>query len=365
MQILELVNFLEKWAPASLQENYDNSGLIVGDAKVEISNVLVSLDCTEEVIEEAITRNCNVVVAHHPIIFKGLKSITGKNYIERTILKAIKNDIAIFAFHTNLDNIYSGVNQKIAQKIGLINTQILCPKEQMIEKLTVFVPLANTGKLLDSLYAAGAGEIGNYANCSFRSEGMGTFKANEKATPTIGSRGIYEEVAEHRIEVIYPFYKRADILKAMRAGHVYEEISYFIEKLENAHQEIGSGMVGELETPMLTMDFLKHMKEAMDAEVVKYTNPHKETIKRVALCGGSGSFLLSNAIRAGADIFITADFKYHEFFDANGKIIIADIGHYESEQFTKDLIRDEISKKFTTFATYLSAVVSNPVNYLK
>jgi dinuclear metal center YbgI/SA1388 family protein len=364
MRIADLINFLENWAPLSYQESYDNSGLITGNVNDEITGVLVSLDCIENVVEEAIEKKCNVIVAHHPIVFRGLKKITGKNYVERTIIKAIKNDIAIYAIHTNLDNIKGGVNYKIAEKLGLKNIRILAEKNDQLMKLTVFVPTPQTGQLLDALYAAGAGEIGNYSNCSFRTEGKGTFKANQQASPAIGKRGLYEEVNENRIEVIFPAYLKNKVLNGMREGHIYEEIAYYLSVLENPLQTVGSGIIGEVEEEIEPMQFLQNAKENLNVTVIKYTDLIKPGIKKVAVCGGAGGFLLPMAISQKADIFITADYKYHEYFDADGKIIIADVGHYESEQFTKELIRDEILKKFTTFATYLSEVKTNPINYL-
>lgn len=363
MQIKKLLTYLEEIAPLSYQESYDNSGLIVGDKNQEITNVLVSLDSTEDVIDEAKEKNCNLVIAHHPIIFKGLKKLTGKNYIERTIIKAIKNDIAIYACHTNLDNITGGVSFKMAEKLRLKNVKILAPKKELLMKLTVFVPKENTGQLLDALYAAGAGEIGNYSNCSFRTVGKGTFKPNEIANPEIGKRGKYTELDESRIEVIFPKQLQSSVLKAMKDGHVYEEVSYFLQELANEHQLVGSGAIGELEKAMPTLEFMAYLKDSMSLSLIKHTDITKKEIQTVALCGGAGGFLLNNAIASQADIFITSDYKYHEYFDADKKIVIADIGHYESEQFTKELIRDEILKKFTNFATYLSEVKTNPINY--
>ncbi len=361
--IRELVAFLENLAPAAYQENYDNSGLLTGSPSDPVKGVLVSLDCTEDVIEEAMTRGCNVVVAHHPVIFKGLKSLTGKNYVERTIIKAIRNDIAIYGIHTNLDNIAGGVNFRIAEKLHLQNIRILAPKKQLLMKLTVFVPVEDTGTLLDALYAAGAGEIGNYSQCSFRVSGKGTFKPNEKAQPHIGYRGQAEEVDENRVEVIFPAHLEKQVLAGMRKGHKYEEIAYYLTFLENENQEVGSGAIGELENPMPPADFLAHLKENMKLKVIRHTGFPLKNITRVAVCGGSGSFLLGKALALGADVFVSADYKYHEFFDAENKIAIADIGHYESEQYTKELLVEKISKKFSTFATCLSETETNPVRY--
>lgn len=363
MKLKHLLFYLESIAPLSLQESYDNAGLLVGNPETEITGVLITLDSTEEVIDEAIEKGCNVIVAHHPIIFKGLKKINGKNYIERTIIKAIKNDIAIYASHTNLDNVMGGVNYKIAEKLGLTNVEMLLPKEATLMKLVVFVPIEHSGKLLDELYTAGAGQIGNYSECSFRVEGKGTFKPNEMANPAIGQRSMLEEVTENRVEVIFPIYKKNAILAAMRRGHIYEEIAYYLTPLANENQEIGSGVVGYLEEPMETDSFMVFLKEKMQVSVIRHTALVKSKIQKIALCGGSGSFLLPQALAHKADIFITADFKYHEFFDADKRLIIADIGHFESEQFTKELLHELICKKFINFASYLAETKTNPIHY--
>lgn len=363
MKIKDVTKFLESIAPLSYQESYDNSGLIIGDLENEISGVLVSLDVTEAVIDEAIRKKTNLVVAHHPLIFKGLKKINGSNYVEKTVIKAIKNDIAIYAIHTNLDNVANGVNFKIAEKLGLKNIKILAPKSQTLMKLTVFVPQESTGELLDALYNAGAGEIGNYSHCSFRMEGKGTFKPNHLANPFIGKVGYLEEVEESRIEVIFPSYLKNQVLKGMQSGHPYEEISYYLHLLENQNLAVGSGAIGDLPREMDIADFLPYLKEKMGLKVIKYTESQRNKLKKIAICGGVGSFLLNEVKRAGADVFITSDYKYHEFFDAENQIIIADIGHFESEQFTKDLLVENISKKFINFATYLSEIDTNPIKY--
>ena len=262
MKIKQVTSFLESIVPLVYQESYDNCGLIIGDSNSEVKGALITLDCTEAIIDEAIETGCNLVIAHHPIIFSGLKKLNGSNYIERTVIKAIKNDIAIYAIHTNLDNVHNGVSAKIAEKLGLENCKILAPKQELNTDL------------------------------------------------------------------------------------------------------VGSGIIGELNEAVDAVGFLKNLKLTMQTDCVRHTPLVSKTIKTVAVCGGSGSFLLKNAIAAKADIFITADFKYHEFFDAENKIVIADIGHYESEQFTKDLIYDLLVKNFTKFAVRLSKVNTNPIKYL-
>lgn len=363
MKIKEIIQELERWAPPAYQESYDNARLITGSQKEELKSILISLDCTEEVVDEAIKKNCNLVIAHHPIVFSGLKSLTGKNYVERTIIKAIKNDIAIYAIHTNLDNVYNGVNKKIADIIGLTNQKVLAPKSGTLSKLVTFVPAEKSKTVLNKLHEVGAGQIGNYSHCSFSSEGTGTFKPNEIANPTIGESGKTERVNEERIELIFPSALEAKIVTALKSAHPYEEVAYYIAKLSNSNQEVGAGMVGDLQQEIAILDFMTLIKEKFNLSVIRHTTFHKEKIKKIAVCGGAGSFLLSKAKATNADVFITSDYKYHEFFDAEGNIIIMDIGHYESEVFTKELIYDRLKEKFANIALNLSQVVTNPINY--
>jgi len=363
-KIKDIIQYLESIAPPQYQEGYDNSGLMCGSLNNTVKGVIITLDSTEEVVDEAINMNCNLVIAHHPIIFKGVKSLTGKNYVERTIIKAIKNDIAIYAFHTNLDNVIDGVNSKICEKLGLTNNSILVTKNNILNKLVCFVPKENTFEVLNELHKIGAGNIGNYSNCSFRVEGTGTFMPKEGANPIVGKANLQEEVEENRIEVILPAHLSSEMINALKKAHPYEEVAYFLQPTINRNQEVGSGMIGELKKPMPAIDFLEFLKESMNLELIRHTKLTKDKIKKIAICGGSGSFLLKAAISKKADVFISADFKYHEFFDADDKIIIADIGHYESEVFTKDLIYELLSKKFSNFALNLSGIKTNPVNYL-
>lgn len=364
MQIKDITNFLESWAPLSLQESYDNSGLLIGENNDSINQALITLDITEDVIDEAIATNSDLIIAHHPFIFKGIKRIGDSHWIDRCIRKAIKHDIGIYAIHTNLDNVQTGVNHKIAEKLGLQKTKILKPKSDTLSKVTVFVPTPSKQVVLDAMFEAGAGNVGNYDHCSFQLEGLGTFRGNESSNPTIGKAGEDEQVNETRIEVIVPDYQLGSVLNAMITAHPYEEVAHYINPLANMNQEIGSGMIGELSNPMEIAGFFKHLKKQMNLQVVRHTALVKEEVKTVALCGGSGSFLLAQAICKKADIFITGDFKYHDFFEANGDIIIADIGHYESEVFTKELILDALTKNFTKFAFRLSKVDTNPIKYL-
>jgi dinuclear metal center YbgI/SA1388 family protein len=364
MRIKDIITAIENFAPPVYQESYDNSGLLVGDASTEARAVLVSLDCTEAVVEEAIRLKANLIVSHHPIIFSGLKSITPGNYIGRTVIKAIQHNIALYAAHTNLDHVRAGVNARIGERLGLQNLQILAPKKQILRKLITYAPLANAEAVRQALFAAGAGHIGKYDSCSFSSEGQGTYRAGPGARPAIGKIGEYHHEAESRIEVVYPAPAEKGVLAALKQAHPYEEVAYDIYVLENEYKEVGAGAVGELPEAMEEKAFLSFLKKALLAEGIRYTPLTGKKIKKVALCGGAGSFLLKDAIASGSDAFVTADYKYHQFFDAEGRILLADVGHFESEQFTKELLFEVIREKFPTFAVHLSETNTNPVNYL-
>jgi dinuclear metal center YbgI/SA1388 family protein len=363
MLLKEIITALEEFAPPALQESYDNSGLLVGNPGQTISGVLFCLDSTEAIVDEAISKGCNLIVAHHPIIFSGLKKITGKNYIERTVIKAIRHEIAIYAIHTNLDNVKHGVNRKIAEKLDLRNLQILAPRRDELLKLEVFVPREHTEAVRQSVFQAGGGFIGNYDECSFSMEGIGTFRAREGANPAIGKHGIRHSEPESNLSFLVPKWLKTRVYEAMVQAHPYEEVAYQWIKVDNALQDVGSGMVGELNVEMETGAFFHMLKDKMSVKMIRHTSVVKKSVKRIAVCGGSGSFLLADAIAAKADVLVTADFKYHQFFDADGKIVIADIGHFESEQFTIELLGDWFKQKFPTFASHLTAIDTNPVFY--
>jgi len=363
--IRDVTDFLETLAPLAYQESYDNAGLIVGDPAAEVTGVLTSLDCTEAVIDEAVKKGCNLVVAHHPVVFRGLKKLNGKTYVERAVIRAIKAGVALYAIHTNLDHVRGGVNFKIAEKLGLEAVRILAPKRETLLKLVAFVPVEHTQRVLGALYAAGAGGVGEYKNCSFRVEGTGTFRPGEGTNPAIGQIGRDEEVTEHRIEVLLPTPLEGLVLAALRESHPYEEVAFYLQKLENSNQDVGSGAIGTLPEALDETAFLRFLKEKMHLHVIRHTLLRGKPVRTVAVCGGAGSFLLPDALRQGADAFVTADFKYHEFFDAESRLVVCDIGHYESEVFTKELLRDVLAKKFITFAVEISETPTNPVNYYR
>jgi dinuclear metal center YbgI/SA1388 family protein len=363
MQISEVINYLETFAPLTFQENYDNAGLIVGNPSDECTGIITALDITEEVIKEALKKKCNLIVAHHPIIFKGLKKLNGQNYVERCVIAAIKKDIAIYAIHTNLDNIIEGVNKKIAEKLNLQNIAILSPKENTLKKLVTFAPNKNAEAIKNALFNSGAGTIGNYSECSFITEGRGTFKAGNDAKPFVGKIGERHIENEIKIEVIFPAYLEPNIVQNLKQTHPYEEVAYDIYSLDNYQSNAGSGLVGDLAESLSEEEFFFHLKSEFGLKVIRHTSFLSKKINKVALCGGAGSFLIGAAKAAGAGVYITSDIKYHEFFDADNTIVIADIGHYESEQFTIDLLADLLRQKFPNFAVQKTEIKTNPVNY--
>ncbi|HEY5406760.1 MAG TPA: Nif3-like dinuclear metal center hexameric protein [Ginsengibacter sp.] len=363
MKINEVISCLEDFAPLSLQEDYDNAGLLIGDANRECNGILTTLDITEEIVAEAIRRKCNLIVAHHPIIFRGLKKLNGKNYVERSVIAAIKSDVAVYAIHTNLDNVTNGVNYKIAQKLNLQNIQVLSPKEGTLKKLVTFCPLANAEEVRNALFKAGAGTISNYSECSYNVEGYGSFKAGEGSQPYMGEIGKRHTENETRIEVIFPSYLQQQVLASLRLSHPYEEIAFDIYPLTNTRNDIGSGLIGEIQEPVPEDDLLLQLKKAFGLSVIRHTALLRKKIAKVAVCGGAGSFLISAAKAAGAGIYVTSDIKYHEFFDADNTILLADIGHYESEQFTIDLLAEILQQKFPNFAVLKTETNTNPVNY--
>jgi dinuclear metal center YbgI/SA1388 family protein len=363
MTINDITRVLEQKAPPALQESYDNAGLITGNPAWECTGALCTLDATEEVIMEAKEKGCNLVVAHHPIVFSGLKKITGRHYVERAVIAAIKHDIAIYAAHTNLDNVMDGVNQRIAEKLQLKNCRILAPKAGQLMKLYTFVPLAQAEEVRSALFAAGAGHIGEYSEVSFNGTGTGTFTGSENTHPFVGEPGKRHEEQETRIEVIVPSWLQRQVVEALLNAHPYEEVAYDLIALRNDNQRIGSGLIGELPAETTEAAFFEMLKAQFGLKIIRHTPFLGKKLKKIAICGGSGAFLTQKAITAGADAYVTADVKYHEFFEADGRLVLADIGHWESEQFTTDLLMELLQSKFLNFAVLKSGVTTNPVRY--
>ena len=364
MIIQDIIKEIEAFAPLNYAEDFDNVGLLVGDKNAEVTGALITLDTLEATVDEAIAKKCNLIVSFHPIIFSGLKKITGRNYVERVVLKAIKNDIAIYAIHTALDNQHKGVNDMICEKIGLVNRQILIPKKNSIKKLLTFVPKKDAEKVRKAIFDVGGGSIGNYDNCSFNVNGQGSFKGNEASNPVIGEQGNIHFEEETQIGITFPAHVEGKVLNALFSSHPYEEVAYEITSLENTNQHLGMGMIGELEEPQDEKTFLKHIKSTFKTGCVRHSALLEKPIKKVAVLGGSGAFAIENAKKAGADMYITADLKYHDFYKAEQNIVLADIGHYESEQFTKNLLYSFLTKKFSNFALILAETNSNPIKYI-
>ena len=364
MKIKEIVSALERFAPLPLQDGFDNAGLQIGLTEAEATGALLCLDVTEAVLDEAIASGCNLIISHHPLIFKGYKSITGKDYVERCILKAIKNYIVIYSAHTNLDNVPGGVNFKIAEKIGLKNVRILDPKESSLIKLVTFVPSAQAEEVRNALFTAGCGCIGNYDSCSYNTEGEGTFRAQEGSHPFCGTVGELHHETEVRIETILPEYKKGEVIRALLSKHPYEEPAYDLYPLHNSWAQVGSGIVGELEEPESELEFLKRIKRIFEVGCLKHNKLTGRLIQKVSLCGGAGAFLIPQAVRSGADVFITGEIKYHDYFGRETDILLAEIGHYESEQYTKEIFYSIIRDLFPNFALQFSKVNTNPIKYL-
>lgn len=363
MKISEIISYLESVAPPVLQEGYDNAGLLTGSSAWDCTGIITTLDATEEVVLEAIEKKCNLIVAHHPIIFGGLKKITGRNYVEKTVITAIRNDVAIYAIHTNLDNVLHGVSGVMADKLGLKNRAVLQPKSDTLKKLFTFVPIEHAEKVRSAIFSAGAGHISNYSECSFNIAGQGTFKPGDGTDPFVGKPGIRHTEDEIKMEMIFPAWLEKSIITAMNTTHPYEEVAYDIVSLDNNNPQAGSGLIAELAESMPETAFLGLLKERFNLSVIRHTPLTGKQVKKVALCGGAGAFLIGTAVVAGADFYISADIKYHEFFDANNRLVIADIGHYESEQFTIAYLHDILSRKFPNFAVLKTGVKTNPVLY--
>ena len=364
MKIKEIVSALERFAPLPLQDGFDNAGLQIGLTEAEATGALLCLDVTEAVLDEAIGLGYNLVIAHHPLLFKGCKSITGRDYVERCILKAIKNDIVIYAAHTNMDNAWGGVNFKIAEKLGLKNVRVLEPKEEALVKLVTYVPVAQAEEVRNALFAAGCGCIGRYDSCSYNVEGSGTFRAQEGTHPYCGAVGELHTEAEVRIETIVTAYRKAGAGRALLKVHPYEEPAFDLYPLQNTWQQAGAGVIGELEKPETELEFLKRVKKTFEVECLRHNKLMGREIQTVALCGGAGAFLLPLAIRQRADVFLTGEIKYHEFFGHEGEILLAETGHYESEQYTKEIFYTIIRDLFPSLDVQQTRVNTNPIKYM-
>ena len=364
MKLIDICSYLDTIVPILYQESYDNSGLQVGDTENEISSALISLDVTEDVIDEAIAMGCSLIISHHPLIFNPLKKLTGKTYVEKVLIKAVKHEIAIYSSHTNLDILNEGVSRKMAEKLNLQNIKVLSALKNRLFKLVTYIPEDHFEKVREAIFEAGAGVIGNYDKCSFSLAGTGSFRAGENTNPFVGEKGKIHFEKEIRFETIFLSHLKENVIKALLDSHPYEEAAYDIYALENEYNEAGLGCVGELPEPFEEKEFLKYLSDIFEAGGIRYSNLTGKKINRVALCGGAGISLFSDAVKAGADAFVTSDIKYHNFFSTENRILLVDTGHYESEKFTTEILYDLIIKKFPTFAVRFSETNTNPINYL-
>ncbi len=364
MKVSEVSSIINDFAPYALQESYDNVGLQIGNPDSIVKGALLTIDITDDVLDEAISLGCNLIIAHHPLIFKGVKKITGNGLVERCIYKAIKYDIAIIIAHTNIDSVNNGVSRMMSERFSLQNCSVLAPRKDALLKLVTYVPNSAFDKVSSAVFEAGAGHIGNYSSCGFSVQGEGSFKASELSNPYVGEKNKLHVENELRFETVFPFYKKSEVISALKGTHPYEEVAYDIFQLQNVWEDVGYGLVGDLPIEIGVDEFLNKVKDEFKLKTLRFTDSNCKVIRRVAVSGGSGSDLLSNAKSAKADLFISADFKYHQFFDADNQIIIVDIGHYESEQYTKELFFDILTKKISTFALHKSSINTNPIKYL-
>jgi dinuclear metal center YbgI/SA1388 family protein len=363
MIIKDIINTLEELAPLAYAEDFDNVGLLVGDKNTPVTGILVVLDTLENIIEEALEKKCNLIVSFHPIVFSGIKKFNGQDYVNRTVLKAIQNHVAIYAIHTALDQVYGGVNDRICEQLQLSNRKILIPKQNQIKKLSTYAPKEAAENLRKHLFNVGAGAIGNYSNCSFNNEGQGTYMGNDLSNPFKGLKNNLHKETEIQINVVFEKHLEHAVLAVLFNQHPYEEVAYEITTTDNKNQNVGMGMIGELANPLTEHDFLTHVKKHMKTPCIRHSEFLGKSIKKIAVLGGSGSFAINHAKQQGADAFITADLKYHEFFKAEQAILLCDIGHYESEQHTKNLLVEFLTKKFRNLAVILSGINTNPINY--
>ena len=363
MIVKDVIDFLDSYAPLKYAEDFDNVGLLIGDSNKKVKGIIICLDSTPDVIKEAIDSNYNLVISFHPIIFSGIKQLSPGNYVNDSILLAAKNDISIFAIHTALDNSNIGVNMKLCKELGILNGKILIPKQNTIKKLTTYIPKDSADKLKNNLFNSGAGSIGKYENCSFTFEGIGTFKGNKNSNPTVGKKLINTNQIETCINITYLSHLEHKVITTLKEIHPYEEIAYEIKTLENINENIGMGMYGEIKEALDEKKFLSILKRKLGVKFLKHSKLLNKPIKKVAVLGGSGSFGIENAISVKADAYITSDLKYHDYFKAENSILLIDVGHYESEQYTKNLLYDILTKKFPNFAIALTEINTNPVKY--
>lgn len=363
MLLKEVITQIEHKIILPQAEDFDNVGLLCGNADREVTGILVCHDALEAVVDEAAEAGCNLIVCFHPIIFSGLKSLTGKNYVERAVMKAIENKIAIYAVHTAWDNDYFGVNYRICEELKLKNQTILMPKKHGLQQLVVYVPKDYSEKVKQAAFDAGAGNIGFYDECSFSVSGKGNFRPLPGSDPFEGEECVRESTEEDVLYFIFESYRQKKVLAKVREAHPYEEMAYQIYQLENENAYEGLGRYGDLEEEMEECEFFNLVKETFALQVIRHSESIGKKIRRIGVLGGSGASGISAALAAGCDAYLTGDLKYHDFFRAEGRMLLCDIGHFESERFVTQQLFQIFSEKFTKFAVLKSNVNTNPVKY--
>ena len=364
MTIKDVTTFLEQKFPLYLQEDFDNCGVQCGDVRQEISGAMVCFEMSEQVIDEAIDKGCNLVISHHPLMLKrGICKIVPTDRVGAMICKALAHNMVLYSMHTNIDSGEGGGNDAFAEKLRLRNVKVLEPHKGMYRKLVVFVPKENAETLKSALFAVGCGVQGNYDSCGYTLHGQGQFRPLEGANPHIGEENHLEHVDEERVEMIYPTGLQRAVVQAIYDNHPYEEPAFDLLPLENESRTIGLGRIGELPKELPVSDFLGYLKDNLGFIHCRYCGDETKMIRKVAVCGGGGSSFIDLAIASGADAYVSGDFKYHDFFKSYQKTLLVDIGHYEGEFFIKNIIFNLLNEKFSTFATLISKMESLEVKF--
>jgi dinuclear metal center YbgI/SA1388 family protein len=365
--IRDIADALEQWAPPGSAQSYDNVGLQVGDASRSVERAVLALDCTPAVVEEAERQGAELIITHHPLLFQPLSAVTTDDYESAVALRLAEAGIALYSAHTNLDAAPGGVSFALAKRLGLTDVGFLDGFDETLYKLATFVPADHFDAVRSALADAGAGRIGDYEACAFAHEGTGFFRPGDAANPHIGTAGgDLESADEVKLEVEVARWDLGGVLGALQDAHPYEEVAYDVYPVQQKNSRAGLGAVGRLASPESLSDFLGRVADRLDAGSLRYAGPDEATVERVAVCGGAGSDFVGQALAAGADAYVTADVKYHEFFEALGpdgvpQLAFIDAGHYETEALTEALLRDWLADRFNDVDWQRTGVRTSPM----
>jgi len=368
MRVRDIQQILESWAPKEIAWERDNIGLQAGDPAAVVRGILVALDVTEEVIAEAVRRKANLLVSHHPLLFRPLSAVTMQSARGRCIRALMQSGINLYSAHTNLDFTRGGTSFALAQALGLTDVEFLRMPYEVQRKVVTFVPPAEAERVARAMADAGAGIIGNYDSCSFAGPGTGTFRGNERSRPAIGKRGVLEHASETRLEMMVPRWRLGDVIGAMHRAHPYEEVAYDVYPLENRSREHGMGIIGNARRPVTLRVFLNDLKRRLGVPALRCTGDMRRTVRRVAACGGSGTELMDEAARRGADVFVTADVRYHSFHDVEASMALVDAGHFETElpvvRAVVEHLRAACRARHATVPIHAARTSTNPIVYV-